>query len=146
MPVKKIFVNLLGVMLIAFLSLPATAEMVRVAFFKGTAIPFGLKYKDIVLEKDKYDLEVLFSKADTNFLYLLRFIKKGTILCEVSGLRLEYATTFLPELNKDPNIPNEPTIRMKKMPPGNTINIIFESGKKANIPFEKVVFKMEYIQ
>lgn len=51
MPVKKIFVNLLGIMLIAFLSLPARAEMVRVAFFKETAIPFGLKYKDIVLDR-----------------------------------------------------------------------------------------------
>jgi tetratricopeptide (TPR) repeat protein len=58
-------------------------------------------------------------------------------------------------LRLEPNAPEAAQVKtmieqlkkqIEKMPAGNTINIIFESGKKATIPFEKVAFKMEYIQ
>lgn len=61
------------------------AETQRTSIFRGVDIPFDFKSGDIVVDQGKYDLDVHFSKVDTNYLYLLKFTRKGKVLYEISG-------------------------------------------------------------
>jgi hypothetical protein len=142
---KRILVLVWGVFLILLWISPAQAQMTMISQFKGVEIPFNFKYEESVFKKGKYDLEVLFSKVDAQSYYYLKIMQKGKSPCHIPGQRLEYQSLTIAELAKDPNIPKQPTIRMKKVPASNTVNILFESGKTGNFPFEKVVFKVEQI-
>ena len=122
------------------------AETQRISVFRGVDIPFDFKSGDIVVDQGKYDLEIHFSKVDTNFLYLLKFLRKGKNLYEISGQRIEYQAQTITALAQDPKIPKEPTIRIRKLPGGNLVDFIFESGKTGNMPFEKAFFRVEQIQ
>ena len=122
------------------------AETQRISVFRGVDIPFDFKSGDIVVDQGKYDLEIHFSKVDTNFLYLLKFMRKGKTLYEISGQRIEYQAQTITALAQDPKIPKEPTIRIRKLPGGNLVDFIFESGKIGNMPFEKAFFRVEQIQ
>ena len=122
------------------------AETQRISIFRGVDIPFDFKSGDIVVDQGKYDLDVHFSKVDTNYLYLLKFMRKGKVLYEISGQRIEYQAQTITDLARDPKIPKEPTIRIRKLPGGNLADFIFESGKTGNFPFEKAFFRVEQIQ
>lgn len=122
------------------------AETERISLFRGVDIPFDFKSGDIVVNQGKYDLEIHLSKVDTNFLYILKFLRKGKQLYDIPGQRIEYQAQTIQDLIKDPNIPNEPTIRIRKLPGGNLIDLIYESGKIGNMPFEKAFFRVEQIQ
>jgi hypothetical protein len=122
------------------------AETQRISIFRGVDIPFDFKSGDIVVDQGKYDLDVHFSKVDTIYLYLLKFMRKGKVLYEISGQRIEYQAQTISELSRDPKIPKEPTIRIRKLPGGNLVDFIFESGKTGNMPFEKAFFRVEQIQ
>jgi len=122
------------------------AETQRISIFRGVDIPFDFKSGDIVVDQGKYDLDVHFSKVDTNYLYLLKFMRKGKVLYEISGQRIEYQAQTITDLARDPKIPKEPTIRIRKLPGGNLVDFIFESGKTGNMPFEKAFFRVEQIQ
>ena len=116
--------------------------MTSVYKFKGVAIPFNLKYEDTIFKKGKYDFEILIHHKQQVF--YLRILKKGKGLCLMSGERLKYKSYGFEKM-KDPKIPDQPTLRIKKHPTGKIVNIIFESGKKTAIyPFEKIRFKLEY--
>jgi hypothetical protein len=134
------------IVLAIFVSCFGRAETERISIFRGIEIPFDFKSGDIVVEQGKYDLEIYYSKVDTNFLYFLRFMRKGRFLYEIPGQRIEYQATTIQELREDPKIPKEPTIRIKKMPSSNLVDFIFESGKTGNMPFEKAFFRVEQIQ
>lgn len=139
---KRIFTNLLLIFLIIILFYPAAAMMTSVYKFKGVAIPFDLKYKDSIFKKGKYDFEIVFHHQQQVF--YLRIIKKRKGLCLIPGERLKYKSYGFEKM-KDPKIPDQPTLRIKKYPKGKTVNIIFESGKNTAIyPLEKVRFKLEY--
>ncbi len=118
----------------------------RISIFRGVDIPFDFKAGDIVVEQGKYDLEVHFSKVDTNFLYFLKFIRKSKILYDIPGQRIEYQALTLQELAKDPKIPDKPTIRTRKLPGGDLVDFIFESGKTGNFRYQKAFFRVEQIQ
>ena len=83
---------------------------------------------------------------DTNYLYVLKFMRKGKSLYDIPGQRIEYQALTLQDLAKDPKIPKEPTIRIRKLPMGNLVDFIYESGKTGNMPFEKAYFRVEQIQ
>jgi hypothetical protein len=122
------------------------AEMQRLSIFRGVDIPFDFRAGDVSVEHGKYDLEVHFSKVDTNYLYVLKFMRKGKPLYDIPGQRIEYQAQILQELAKDPKIPKEPTIRIRKLPMGNLVDFIYESGKTGDRPFEKAYFRVEQIQ
>lgn len=132
--------------LAAFVVCTGRAETERISIFKGVDIPFDFKSGDIVVDQGKYDLEIRFSKVDTNFLYVLRFLRKGKQLYDIAGQRIEYQALTIQDLMKDPKIPKEPTIRIRKLPMGNLVDFIYESGKVGNMPFEKAFFRVEQIQ
>lgn len=122
------------------------AEMQRLSIFRGVDIPFDFRAGDTVVEHGKYDLEVHISKVDTNYLYVLKFMRKGKTLYDIPGQRIEYQAVTMQDLAKDPKIPKEPTIRIRKLPMGNLVDFIYESGKTGNMPFEKAYFRVEQIQ
>ena len=139
---KRIFTNLLLIFLIIILFRPATAMTDSVYKFKGVAIPFDLKYEDSTFKKGKYDFEILVHHQAQVF--YLRIIKKGKGLCLIPGERLKYKGYGFEKM-KDPKIPDQPTLRIKRYPTGKIVNIIFESGKNTAIyPLEKIKFKLEY--
>ncbi len=143
---KKNFVNLLGVILIIFLICPLMAQLKNIAEFKRVEIPFNLKHEDSIYEKGKYDFEIVVMYMTSGVvLFFLRIKKKRKILCQIEGKRLGYHTDFLAELLNDPNIPDEPRLKIKRNPKEKILNIIYESGKKATFyPLEKIRFKIEY--
>jgi hypothetical protein len=48
-------------------------------------------------------------------------------------------------LFQDPNIPDDPKLRFRKVPEEKIVNIIFESGKRTGTyPCIKVMFQMGY--
>jgi len=142
MDFKRILVSLLIIFLIMVLSCPAVAQMKRLYKFKAVEIPFNLKHEDSIIQKGKYDLEFLRQQAQP--VYYFRIIKGRKKLCLVRGEQLAYKTHGTGQLS-DPNIPENPTLRIKKNPKEKILYIIFETGKKTRIyPFVKVRFKMEY--
>jgi hypothetical protein len=120
----------------------AWAATELMAAFRGLEIPFDLMNGDDLIAKGKYDLEVHFSKVDTNYLYLLRLMRKGQYLHEVKGGRIEYQAQTIQDLMKDPKIPKDPTLRFRRLPESDIVDIIFESGKTSNFPFEKAFFRL----
>ncbi len=132
---------------LVFLAVPyGRAETTRIALFRGTEIPFDLKSGDDVIKRGKYDLEVHFSKVDTNVLYVLRVMQKGKSLNEVSGQGIAYQAQTIQALMKDPKIPEKPTLRFRKIPETDIVDLIFEAGKSGNFKFMKALFRMKLIQ
>lgn len=122
------------------------AETARISLFRGVDIPFGFKSGDIVVGQGKYDIEIHFYKVDTNVFYILKLMKKGRQLYDIPGQAIKYSAQTIQELRADPKIPDEPTIRIRKLPGGNLVDFIFESGKKAYMPFQKAYFRVEQLQ
>lgn len=143
---KKRGILRLALVLTAFAVGSGQAATKRISIFRGVDIPFDFKSGDIVVDHGKYDLEIHFSKVDTNFLYILKFLRKGKQLYDIAGQRIESQALTIQELLKDPGIPKEPTIRIRKLPGGNLIDFIYESGKTGDMPFEKAFFRVEQIK
>jgi len=139
-----VFGGIIGLVIV--LTGTAWGQLERVSVFKGVEFPFDFKSGETIIQKGRYDLEVCYSKSDTSFLYFLRLMRSGKYLYEIPGERIEYPALTIQDLMKDPKIPNGPTIRIKKIPESNLINIIFESGKTGNMPFEKAFFRVEEVK
>lgn len=136
---KKIFTN---IFLIVFLFCPVIAQVTRVYEFKDVEIPFNMKYGDSIIEKGKYEFEIIFNHGPQVF--HLRITKKRKGICLVPGERKQYKS-FGRERLRDPNIPDKPTLRFRKFPASKMLRVTFESGKKARMfPLVRVIFKMEY--
>jgi len=127
---------------------PALTQPIGVATFKGVKTKFPLKYGDTLIKKGTYEFEIsVIVTGSQKSVFYLRIKEKGKTLCDIPGDNLEYSSKFLGILNDDPNIPDKPTIKIKKYPVNNMANVIFESGKKARAyPYSKVRFKMEYVE
>jgi hypothetical protein len=132
---------------LVFLAAPyGRAATTKIAMFRGTEIPFDLKRGEDVIKQGKYDLEVHFSKVDTNVLYLLRVMQKGKSIHEIPGQGIAYQSQTIQTLMKDPKIPDKPTLRFRKIPDTSIVDLIFESGKTGNFRFMKAFFRMEQVQ
>jgi hypothetical protein len=139
---KIIFTNISRIFLILILFCPAMAQMRRVHVFKNVEIPFNLKHEDTVFEKGKYDFEIL---ADRSLnMFNLKIIRNGKNLCILNGeiLRAEAPGA---RGEKMLEVPDEPTLKMNRIPAKNIVNITVETGKLARIfPYYKLRFQMEY--
>ncbi len=143
MYVYRIFIKYLVILFVLLLLPPdVTAQMKSVYKFKNLQIPFDLKHNDSTFNKSKYDIEILRQQTT----WYLRLIKNRKFLCTIIGTSLEYENKGTDKL-EDPDIPDKPTLKMKKLPEENVLEIIFETGKKANLyPFCKVSFKIGYAE
>jgi hypothetical protein len=141
---KKIFT---GIFLIVFLFCPVIAHgqglgMTRVYKFKDVIIPFKMKYGKSIMEKGKYEFEIMFNRGHQVF--YLKIIKKRKGICLVPGDRKLYKS-YGRERVKDPNIPLKPTLNIKKVPESKRLMIIFEAGKEARMfRYALVIFNLEY--
>jgi hypothetical protein len=135
-----------SIVVLGFVAPYAGAATERISLFKGVEIPFDFKSGDTVISRGKYDLEIHFSKVDTNYLYILKLLRKGQWLYDIPGQRIEYQALTLQDLAKDPKIPEKPTIRIRKLPTGNLVDFIYESGKTGNMPFEKAFFRVQQVE
>jgi hypothetical protein len=128
--------------MISILFRPAIAQIRKVKKFKGVEVQFSLKHEDTVLKKDKYDFEIIVHRTLRQF--YLRIIKKGKALCIVPGeiLRDKPPGARGEEM---PEVPEEPTLKISRIPAKKIANIIFETGKLTEIfPCYKIRFQMEY--
>jgi len=134
---KSAFRCFLGVILIAFLFSPVFAQIADVCKFKGINIPFDLKHNDSIIQKGKYDLELLKHTAQTAF--YLRFKKRGKQQTLVLGEQLSYSSS------EEKEIPKKPQLKMKKNSQEKTLQIIVESGTATwKYPAVKVRFILKY--
>ncbi len=130
---------------ITLLVLPVAAELRAVHRFTKVAIPFSMKHEDAILEKATYDFEICADR--TLNLWGLRIIKKGKILCSLSGEVLrDRAPGGLGE--KMATVPDEPTLKVKRIPQEKMAHITFENAgieSGAEIfPYYIVRFKIGY--
>jgi hypothetical protein len=140
---KQVLRSFMGIFLVLILSSPVlTSQLKLLCKFKGVALPYTLKYQGKVLEKGKYDLEAVKKATSTD--YYLRIKKRGKVLDLIQGEQWDYQTrgTYL---MRDPSIPDEPTLKMKKNLEEKVFYITIETGRKNRIvPFARLRFKFGY--
>src|SRR4030042_3865448 len=110
---KQIFKNLLKIFLIIVLTSPSLAQLKDLCGFKGIALPYRLKYHNVVIEKGTYDLDAL--KNPTTPMCYLRIKKGRRVICLAEGERLDYEVHGMARMT-DPSIPDSCTLKMKKNP------------------------------
>lgn len=143
---KKVLVYGVGVFLILAFLCPLAGQMKGMKF-KGIEIPYNLKHKDVVIEKGKYDIEITMPETSSVRIFYLRIMKGNKAICIVDGRKMHYKTEKVSELHKDPNIPDQPRLTMRKVKALKKLYIYFESGKQApNYPFEKIRYEIDYIE
>ena len=143
MPLRSTFRNTLRVFLIFSVTGTALAQLIDMCSFKGVEISHRLKYRDSIIEKGKYDLETL--KNPTTPMCYLRIKKGKKIICLAEGERLQYEQLGMDQLS-NPNIPDKPTLKIRRDPDGKTFYFLVETGKRANFAFYKLRFTMEIIE
>ena len=139
---NRIHVSLLSIFLILFLFCPVRAQFRKINQFKKVEVPFNLKYKGSTFKKGKFDFEIIVHRSLN--IFQLRITKKGKSLCIVPGKILR---DYIPGRHGDkfPDIPEDPTLKIQRIPAKKEVNIIFETGSQTEIfPCYKVRFKMEY--
>ncbi|MGB3861580.1 MAG: hypothetical protein WA915_05825 [Candidatus Aminicenantaceae bacterium] len=137
---KKILLILVMSIFISLLVSPGMAQWKRVYYFKDVDVPFNLKTEDKILEKSKYDFEIL--KDFNQALYYLSIRQKGKRICNILGEYLYYKQRGA--INH-PEVPDKPKFGMRRNPVTKDVIIIFESGRKyTKYPFVKIRFKLKY--
>ena len=139
---KRILAYVLRIFLIAAIICPAIAQMRKVHKFKKVEIPFNLVYEDSIFEKGKYDFEILANRSLQTF--HLRIIKSGKNLCLLAGeiLRDKPPGARGEEMEE---VPDDPTLKMKRIPAKKMVHIIFEAGKQAAVyPCFQIRFQIKY--
>lgn len=142
MVLKKPLMNFLIIFLILILFCPVMAQFRRIHIFKNVEVPFNLKHEDSVYEKGKYDFEIQAYRSLN--LFTLRLIKKGKALCTLDGKILRDDSPGV-RGEKMEEVPDEPTLKMHRIPANKIVNITIETGKLAKIfPYYVLRFQMEY--
>jgi hypothetical protein len=133
--------NLIRVLMILVLVASAAAQFIDLGKFKGVAIPYTLKYKDIVMEKGRYDLETVKNRNSPT--YFLKFKKGGKVICLVEGEQLTVEARAGSRLT-DKSIPDSPRLKMKKDTAEKILIITVETGRRSQFPFQLLQFNLEY--
>ncbi len=124
--VNKLLRDFLKVFAVLFLFSPCFAQLKLFCTFEGVEIPHKLIYRDIIIEKGRYDLEAV-KHPNTPIFYLK--IKQGkNVLCMIEAERLDYPAGF--NRKTDPNIPNQCTLKMSKNPEEKVFSFTVHSGRK----------------
>ena len=140
--IKKILPNLLVVFLVFLFFSQAEADWRKVQIFKKVDVPFDMKYKDLIMEKGQFDFEIL-SERSLN-IFQLKIYKKGKSLCAIDGKVLRDG---LPGARgeKMEEVPDEPTLQIKRILVKKVVYFIFETGKLAHLfPGFVIQFELEY--
>lgn len=125
------------------LTIPAQAQLKSIYKFKGVKIPLNLEHKDTNIKAGTYDVDFLKNQAAGYYIMQIRKGRKK--LCTVNGVELYYKTRGSQQLT-DPDIPDEPRMRMRQNKEEKLLVVLFESGKKSIVyPFIKIEFKIKYI-
>ncbi len=143
MTAKKILLSLLTVFFVFLIFSQALADWRTVQKFKGVNVPFDMKHEDLIMEKGKFDFEIL-SERSLN-IFQLKIYKKGKSLCGITGNVLRDG---LPGARgeKMEEVPDEPTLQMKRIPVKKALYIIFETGKLTELfPGFVIRFELEYL-
>jgi hypothetical protein len=135
--------NFLKIFLVLTLSsLVFTGQLKLLCKFIGVELPYRLKYKDVVFEKGKYNLEAVKDRNAPS--YYLKIKKGRKVLWLIRGEQLAYTSHGMAKMT-DPNIPDKPTLKIKKNLEEKVIYFIVETGKKNRMaPYQKLKFKLEY--
>jgi len=139
---KKIHLNLLTVFLVFLLFSQAQADWRTVSIFKKVDIPFNMKHEDLIMKKGQFDFEILCERSLN--IFQLKIYKKGKSLCAVTGKVLREG---LPGARGEEmeEVPEEPTLQLKRIPVKKAVYIIFETGKLTEIfPGFVIRFELEY--
>ena len=134
---------LLGAIAILILAGPAAAQWVRLGKFKGTEMPYTLKYKNKILEKGPYDIEVVKHPKSPQF--YLRFKKNDELIAFVEGEQLTLPVRGGAR-RIDPSIPNTPRMKMKRDTEEKVLIIMVETGRRNPRPYLLIRFKLEYVE
>lgn len=139
---NRTLLNLLTVFLVLLLFSPASAQWRKVQKFKSVEVAFNMKHEDLIIKKGKLDFEI-WSHRSLN-IFQLKIIKKGKTLCALPGKVLRDG---LPGARgqKTEEVPEEPTLKMKRIPARKIVYIIFETGKLTHLfPGYIIRFEMGY--
>ena len=133
----------MSIFLVLLLCVPVkSAQLKLLCKFRNVELPYTLKYQNKVFEKGKYDLEAVKKATSTD--YYLRIKRRGKVLDLILGEQWDYQTRGM-YVMRDPNIPDKPTMKMKKDSAEKIFTIIIETGKKnRTAPFARLRFKFEY--
>jgi hypothetical protein len=136
---KKILFNLLTVFLVFLFCTQAGADWRTIQKFKQVDVPFDMKYEDLIMEKGQFDFEIL-SERSLN-IFQLKIYKKGNSLCAITGKVLREG---LPGARGEEmeEVPDEPTLQMKRIPVKKALYILFETGKQSDL-FPGFVIRFE---
>jgi len=123
---KRALLNLLTVFLILLLCSPASAQWRKIQEFKKVEVAFNMIHEDLIIKKGQFDFEVWNNRSLNMF--QLKIIKKGKALCVLPGKVLR---DELPGARgqKMEEVPEEPTLKMTRIPARKIAYIIFETGK-----------------
>lgn len=110
--------------------------------FKKVDVPFNMKYEDLIMKKGQFDFEIL-SERSLN-IFQLKIYKKGKSLCAVTGKVLREGLPGARGMEME-EVPDEPTLQMKRIPVKKAVYIIFEAGKLTELfPGFVIRFELEY--
>lgn len=142
MPRKLIFFLLVIFVLSLFIG-QAEAQLKTIYKFKGVMVPLKMELDDSVIKKGRYDIEFLKNQAAGS--YIMRILRGRKKLCTLTGEELTYDSRGGRQLT-DPNIPDDPRLRMRKNAAEKQIHFIFESGRKSPVyPYVYLRFKIGYL-
>ena len=144
---KRSLRRAMGAFFLLILLCSLDAQQLKGLKFRGVDIPYTLKHEDTVIEKGKYELEVVMPQTASLRVFYLKINKDKDALCILSGTKLHYKTEKVSELHRDPNIPKQPRLTMRRNTEEKKLYIYFESGKRApDYPFERIRFEIDYIE
>ncbi len=139
---KKILLILLTMFLVSLFFSQAKADWRTIQKFKKVNVPFNMKYEDLIMEKGQFDFEILSERSLS--IFQLKIYNKGESLCAVPGKILRDG---LPGARGEEmeEVPDEPTLQMKRIPIKKALYIIFETGKLTEMfPGFVIRFELEY--
>ncbi len=134
------------IILALLVSSPILSNQLReICKFKGVDLPNTLLYEDLVMKKGKYDLIILRLKSNTTPIYYLQMKKGGKVLCRIEGELSDYQARGLADLMADPEVPDKPTLKLKRNPQEKVMIFKIETGKKhRGAPLVRLVFQVKY--
>jgi len=142
---KNAFVYMMVIFIVLVFLCPCQA-LAQGIKFRGVNIPYTIKCGDTVIEKGKYDIEVTMPETSGIRVFYFRISKKNKTLCMIPGTKVHYKSEAQSDLYKDPNIPDQPRIKMKSIKPLKKLYIYFESGKLHLYKFEKIRYELDFIE
>jgi len=135
----------LALILIILVSSPSSADTREILTFRDVEIPWTLKHGDVVIEKGKYD--VLLIKHGIE-IFCLKIRQSGKAICFIKDpARIKYVNqNNLYEMMRNPDVPKEAMLRIKRNPSINTAYFLIETGNCRNCKFQKLRFKVESLE